>query len=194
MENFEPYLRQPLVIFVILTAVSVFTPLIEEAFKTLGVWLFVRRKITPSEGYVAGLLCGAGFALVEGLLSLANVTSSQDLAVLVIGRAGGSLLHIFTGGIIGWGLAQAWRSGKVLKYLLAFFGAMVIHALWNALAILSLLVPMFLFNESDPGGAISFLLSLPTIVLGLAVLVLFIVFTLRLRKQAQPLAEIALPG
>ena len=194
MQDLQPYLRQPLVIFVILTAVSVFTPLIEEVFKTLGVWLFARRKLSPTEGYVAGLLCGAGFALVEGMLSLANISSTQDLVLLVIGRAGGSLLHIFTGGIIGWGLAHAWRTRKVFKYLLAFIGAMAVHALWNAFAILSFLLPMFIFTESEPGGFVNFLFSLPTIILGLAVLVLFVVFTLRLRKKGQPLVELVPPG
>ncbi len=193
LQDMESYLRQPLVIILVLVAVSVIAPLIEEALKTLGVWLFVRRKLTPAEGYVAGLICGAGFTLVEGMLSLTNVTGPQDWLGLVIGRAGGSLLHIFTGGIIGWGLANAWSTRKVSKYLLSFVSALFIHGLWNALAVGAAILPMFIFPDTEPGGWVAFLFYLPTILLGLAVLVLFILFTLRLRKQARVSDEVPPP-
>jgi RsiW-degrading membrane proteinase PrsW (M82 family) len=185
-----PYLSKPAVIFWILIAVAVITPLIEEILKTLGVWLFVKRKLTPVEGYVAGLICGAGFALIEGLFNLAGAATPQDWVSLVIGRAGGSLLHIFTGGLIGWGLAETWHSGKFQKYLLAFLGALIIHGLWNALAVGSVLLPFILYPDETLIGMRSFLFYLPTIILGLAVLLLFVLFTLRLRKKyAMPVGE-----
>jgi hypothetical protein len=179
-----PYLSKPAVIFWILIAVSVITPLIEEVLKTLGVWLFVKRKLTPAEGYVAGMICGAGFALIEGLFNLAGAATPGDWVGLVIGRAGGSLLHVFTGGLIGWGLAETWRSGKFQKYLLAFLGALIIHGLWNALAVVAVLLPLILFPDETLTGLRSFLFYLPTIILGLTVLLLFVLFTLRLRKKS----------
>jgi hypothetical protein len=179
-----PYLSKPAVIFWILIAVSVITPLIEEVLKTLGVWLFVKRKLTPAEGYVAGMICGAGFALIEGLFNLAGAATPGDWVGLVIGRAGGSLLHVFTGGLIGWGLAETWRSGKFQKYLLAFLGALIIHGLWNALAVVAVLLPLILFPGETLTGMRSFLFYLPNIILGLSVLLLFVLFTLRLRKKS----------
>jgi hypothetical protein len=179
-----PYLSKPAVIFWILIAVSVITPLIEEVLKTLGVWLFVKRKLTPAEGYIAGMICGAGFALIEGLFNLAGAATPGDWVGLVIGRAGGSLLHVFTGGLIGWGLAETWRSGKFQKYLLAFLGALIIHGLWNALAVVAVLLPLILFPDETFTGMRSFLFYLPTIILGLSVLLLFVLFTLRLRKKS----------
>lgn len=178
-----PYLRQPAVIFWILIAVSVVTPLIEEVLKTLGVWLFVKRKLTPVEGYVAGMICGAGFALIEGLFNLAGAATPGDWVGLVIGRAGGSLLHIFTGGLIGWGLAETWRSRKLRSYLLAFLGVFFIHGLWNALAVGAVLLPAILFSEETLTGMQSFLYYLPTILLSIAVLVMFIFFTLWVRRK-----------
>jgi RsiW-degrading membrane proteinase PrsW (M82 family) len=162
----------------------VITPLIEEVLKTLGVWLFVKRKLTPAEGYIAGMICGAGFALIEGLFNLAGAATPGDWVGLVIGRAGGSLLHVFTGGLIGWGLAETWRSGKFQKYLLAFLGALIIHGLWNALAVVAVLLPLILFPDETFTGMRSFLFYLPTIILGLSVLLLFVLFTLRLRKKS----------
>ena len=187
-----PYLRQPAVIFWILIAVSVITPLIEEILKTLGVWLFVKRKLTPVEGYVAGMICGAGFALVEGLFNLAGAATPEDWVGLVIGRAGGSLLHVFTGGLIGWGLAEAWRSGKFTKYLLAFLGAFVIHGLWNAFAVGAAILPMIFFPDETQIGMGSLLLFMPTILLGIAVLVIFISFTHWVRRRYGKTAESAL--
>ncbi len=178
-----PYLRKPAVIFWILIAISVITPLIEEVLKTLGVWLFVKRKLSPTEGYVAGMICGAGFALVEGMFNLANAATPGDWVGLVIGRAGGSLLHIFTGGLIGWGLAETWRSGKFVKYLGAFLGAFIIHGLWNALALSAAFLPMIAFPDLSLTAGLSLLFYLPTILLGIAVLVIFILFTLRLKGR-----------
>jgi len=64
----EPYLRQPAVIFVILAIFAGIMPLIEELFKTLGVWLLKVRNPDPAESFRIGLLSGGGFALFEGLL------------------------------------------------------------------------------------------------------------------------------
>jgi len=187
-----PYLRKPVVIFWILIAVSVITPLIEEVLKTLGVWLFMKRKLTPAEGYVAGMICGAGFALVEGLFNLAGAATPEDWVGLVIGRAGGSLLHVFTGGLIGWGLADTWRSGKFKKYLQVFWGAFIIHGLWNALAVGAVLFPIMLFGDETLIGGQSLLFFLPTLLLGIAVLVIFIFFTHWVRRKYGKAAESAL--
>jgi len=175
----EPYITKPSVIFIGFLAVSIIVPLIEEILKTLGVWFLVKRKLSPTEGFVAGLICGAGFALVEGFFNLGNAVTGADMVAIVFSRIGASLIHISTGGLIGWGLTSTWRTGKFFKYLLAFLTAFFIHSIWNLFALGAAFLPMVL--SVDPSLSILFLL--PILLLGAAVMAGFIIFTIRLRKN-----------
>ncbi len=185
LESLQPYLTQPSVIFWIMVVVAVITPLIEETLKPLGVWLLAGRQLSPSEGYVAGLISGAGFALIEGLFNLINATDGQTWIFLTIGRVGGSLLHIFTGGLTGWGLASTWRQGKPLKFLGTFSLSVFIHGLWNAFALAAALLPFILQPDKTPNDFESLLYYLPVLILGLLILAAYISFTLLLRRQSQ---------
>ena len=106
------YLEKPGVLFGLLAFFSGFTPLVEELFKTAGVWLVARRLRTPAEGFSAGVLCGAGFALVESLSSAASVAAGSDWAFLTLARGGTDLLHILNGGLMGWAVASAWQQRR----------------------------------------------------------------------------------
>ena len=46
-------------------------------------------------------------------------------------------MHIFTAGIIGYTLALAWKENRYLRLGTAYLLAVVIHGLWNGLAVLS---------------------------------------------------------
>ncbi len=184
MEIIQPYLTQPVTVFWILAAISLFVPLIEEIFKTTGIWLFANRDLTPAQGYTAGLFSGAGLALMEGLFNLASVNDGQTWLFLVIGRIGSSLMHILTGGLIGWGLASSWRVGKPIKYLVSFLVSLLIHGLWNALALSGAFLPFFLPPDRFPTATQSVLYLLPLFVLGLLLLAAFISFTLMVRDQS----------
>ena len=70
------------------------------------------KGLTDQEGFVAGLLCGAGFALLENLLYFMNVGTAEEWLFMVIGRAGTGVLHMFGSALMGWGLARTWREGK----------------------------------------------------------------------------------
>lgn len=185
----QPYLTRPGVIFWVLVAVAGIVPLIEEMFKTLGVWMLSGRKLSPEEGYIAGLLCGAGFALVEGLFNLSNITGGEDWLILVMGRMGSSLLHIFTGGLIGWGLAATWRDGKIFRYIGSYLLSVLIHALWNLLAVGAAFLPMVVFLEKVISLGEELLFYIPLVILGLVLLAAFIVFTLYIRKQHNQVAD-----
>ena len=130
----EPYLMQPVVIYAILAFVAGIVPLVEEAIKPVGVWLFAWRILTPAEGFVAGLISGAGFALFENL-ALSTLGGQWTAAVIL--RMGTGLLHIMTAGLSGWALALAWKEGRYVRLFLAYLAAVIIHSLWNGLAIVA---------------------------------------------------------
>lgn len=128
-----PYLLQPGVIFSVLAIGAVIMPLIEEALKPVGVWILIGRNLSPSAGFVAGLLSGAGYALFE---SLAFASSAEDWALVVVARIGTGLMHILTTGLVGWALAVAWRQGRYLRLGMAYLTAVLFHGLWNGLTLL----------------------------------------------------------
>jgi hypothetical protein len=129
-----PYLLRPEVVFTLFAFIAGIVPVIEEAIKPIGVWLFAGKILTPTQGFVGGVISGAGFAIYENL-TLSMVVG--DWAAAVSLRAGTGLLHIMTTGLVGWAMALAWRERKYLRLALAYLAAVIIHGLWNALAILS---------------------------------------------------------
>ncbi|MGW8249033.1 MAG: PrsW family glutamic-type intramembrane protease, partial [Anaerolineales bacterium] len=135
-----PLLESPVVIFMILLFAAVIVPLIEELIKPIGVWLLAGRKLTPTEGFAAGVLSGAGYAMVESLFLGSN---SQDWAVLVFARIGTGVMHILTAGLVGWALVNAWtQANKLAGYLrlgAVYLLAVLVHGMWNGLTLTSAL-------------------------------------------------------
>ena len=105
-------------------------PLIEEAIKPVGVWLLAGRQLEPAAGFAAGLLSGAGYAVIESLLL---TTSGQEWAYLVFARIGTGAVHILTGGLVGWALVQAWNEGSYIRLGAIYLLAVLIHGTWNGL-------------------------------------------------------------
>lgn len=131
----SPYLLRPGVVIAAFTFAAILVPLLEEALKPVGVWLLMGRKITPAEGFVAGAICGAGFALFE---SLGNISAGGEMWVAVgLTRIGTALLHIFNSALVGWALAEAWTNRRYLFFGAVYLLAVVIHSLWNGLALLA---------------------------------------------------------
>jgi hypothetical protein len=130
--NLAPLIESPVVVAALFLLFAGVVPLIEEAVKTLGVGLLAYRHPTLPQAVLWGLACGAGFALAEGLF---NSISGLDLwAGIVLLRVGASLLHVFSGGLMGlawYYLLAERRQGRTL----GLYGASVgVHGLWNALA------------------------------------------------------------
>jgi hypothetical protein len=129
-----PYLSQPAVIFVVFAFTAGLVPLIEELFKPIGVWLLAGRRLSPAEGFSAGVISGAGFALFE---NLAFSSTGAEWTVTVTLRMGTGMLHILTAGLTGWALALAWSHHRYLRLLVIFFCAVLLHSIWNGLALVT---------------------------------------------------------
>ncbi len=133
MQVLAPYITNPFVLIGLFLVLGVFTPLIEETIKPAVVWLLANRLQTPSQGFVLGVISGAGFALVESLL--ATSSPGQGWGQLLAARAGGGLMHIFASGLMGWGIVSAFQ-GKRLRLLGTYLLSVMIHGLWNSATIL----------------------------------------------------------
>lgn len=132
-EFLTPYLTNPWIIVIVLSFVSVIVPMVEEFLKPAGTWLAANKKMLPRDGFTMGILSGAGYALFETL----NVAGSfgDGWGMLLLGRAGTDLLHIFNTGMVGWALVSAWNLRCGLKLLRVYILAIIIHGLWNGLSV-----------------------------------------------------------
>ena len=133
--DFLPLLSRPEVIAALLAAVVLVVPMLEELLKPLALWLLHKRGLTPAEGFTAGLICGAAFALIESLFSVSAVMPG-DWLYTVTGRLGTGLLHIFTAGLNGWALASTWRDGRHMRVALTYILTVLIHGVWNFFAVM----------------------------------------------------------
>jgi len=108
--------------------------MIEEVFKPVGAWLLVGRRMTPAEGFAAGALSGAGYALFESLMLSGG---GESWMWIVLGRAGTAVLHIITSSLMGWALVQAWTHARFLRLGLVYLAAVLVHGTWNAVVIVN---------------------------------------------------------
>lgn len=189
-ENFtrilRPYLTQPWVLYAILVFYSGIAPLVEELLKPLPVWLLAGRRLTPAEGFVTGLVSGAGFALFESLGMLAVAQGSAWLPIAVA-RSGSDLLHILNTGLMGWALASAWGEGRFGRLMLTYLGVVLVHGSWNALSVVFGFLPVL-----GAGTGLQVLAKWPIGEAGLGVLSLIMLLILlrtnRSLRRDQPLA------
>ena len=135
LPQLQEVVRAPGMSYLVIFGLCLVVPLIEELLKPLMVWFLAGRKLTPSEGFSTGLICGAGFAVIESLSAILSVDGTLYLSTAA-GRVGTGLLHIFNSGMIGWALASAWQDGKYLKLTLTYLAAVGLHGLWNFFALL----------------------------------------------------------
>jgi RsiW-degrading membrane proteinase PrsW (M82 family) len=129
----SPYLLRPGMLLIILTVASVLIPLIEEALKPLAVWLLADQLSSPVQGFVLGILSGAGFALFENIPAVGG--AGGDWAAEVIARACAALMHMTATGLVGWALVSAWQERRFLRLGLSYGLAVLIHGVWNALGL-----------------------------------------------------------
>jgi RsiW-degrading membrane proteinase PrsW (M82 family) len=179
-------LNNPSVIFFMLFFLSVIVPLIEEAFKPIGVWFLAGRNPTPGDGFVAGIISGMGYALFE---NLGNISLGLSWSTLVLARVGTSVMHIFTAGLIGYTLALAWKENRYLRLGAAYVLAVVIHGLWNALTILSTVAGLEMEDSILPyylvptGG-------IALVVLASGVFVLLILSNRKVRRESDGMEKV----
>ena len=135
LQDLLPIIQRPGWITAGFIGISLIIPLVEELLKPLALWFLIKRKIAPAQGFTAGLLCGATFALLESLYAIIAVSADTWL-ITAIGRVGTGLLHILTTGLTGWALASSWQDGKYLRIGLTFTTSVLIHGVWNFFALL----------------------------------------------------------
>jgi len=185
LQLLEPYLLQPSIIILIVAIVGGIMPIIEEIIKPLALWLLAGQKISPKEGFVGGLLCGAGFALMENVLYATTAVMAEDWLFMTLARAGTGALHMLASGLVGWGLATLWRDGKWIFMGLTTLGAFLLHGFWNALALISGVAPLYIFGQEAKLWQ-TLLFYLPLILLLLtSAAAMFLIHRYFLKQQSQ---------
>ncbi len=133
--NLLQFLLSPVVALSVLGMFSIPVPLIEEAFKTLAAGVVARWiRPHPARAFLWGVAGGAGFALAENLFNGA-LGGVENWALGAVARFGATVMHCFTGGLVGWGWGQLWGARRPLRLLGSYAAAVIIHGLWNAAAV-----------------------------------------------------------
>ncbi len=123
------------VVLVLLGMFSILVPLVEEAVKVLAPGIAARwLHPQPGRAFWLGMAAGAGFALGENMLNGA-LGGMGGWTASVLARCGATLMHCATGGLVGWGWGEWWRSRRPLYLPGVYLTAMAIHGVWNALSI-----------------------------------------------------------
>lgn len=177
MRILSTYVSSPWVIFTVLLFFSVLTPLLEEALKPIGLWVLAKKNLTPWDGFVGGLISGAGFAVFETSFN-ASQTDPQSWLVVIITRVGTGALHIFVSGLVGYGLAMAWSKRSYKTLFFSYLCAVSIHGLWNSMAML------YAMSQMLPEGSTSWLSAFRSAgPYGLGILAAFVIMGLFLMNQ-----------
>ncbi len=187
LQVITPFLLNPGIIFLAFAFISVLVPLLEELFKPLGVWFLAGQKIIPAQGFGYGVLCGAGFGLFENLGNTSG--GAADWALLVSSRISTLLLHSFTAGLVGWALVSAWSERRYLRLALTYAAAVIVHGLWNGLALLSLASQLQSYTNLNLPAYLSQVETFSTwgiAILGVIVLLLFFGANSIFRRAALP--------
>jgi RsiW-degrading membrane proteinase PrsW (M82 family) len=190
VELLAPYIVQPVTIASLFIYLSLVVPLIEELLKPLAVWLFAKNLNSPTNGFALGMLGGAAFALVESL----NVSSDggSGWSVVVLVRAGTSLLHMTTSGLMGFAIVELFQGKRLGRFLATYLAAILLHGLWNACAI-----GAGLASVGEMVGRPEWIWDLPAALGGIGVLsagifVVLVAANRRVRRQV-PAAQEAAP-
>jgi hypothetical protein len=179
-----PWLTKPAVIATALIYMAVLVPAVEEIFKPIGVWLFAGKLDSQAQGFALGALSGAGYALIE---TIGVSPQSTDWANLLFSRIGTGLLHITTSALMGAAIVLAWRERRYTRLLGTYLLAVLLHGLWNSLAIL------FAFSNLaqllGQRGGLSTIQSAMTVAMVILAMVLFTILitsNYRLRRTVSP--------
>lgn len=125
-------LSQPAVVVVLVGYLSLAVPMIEEVLKTLAIWPLLGGPLTNGQAFIGGALGGAGYALFE---SLFLPQPGDEWLATMLARTGTPMIHAFNTGLVALGLAMAFRQKKWIRLPLLYGLAVVLHGLWNFLAV-----------------------------------------------------------
>ena len=166
---FSVWAAKPWVIALGFLMLSFILPTVEELLKPFGVILMLKRKTTPLEECVGGMVGGLGIAAVE---TLSNLTAIGDVwLITILARFGTMVMHGLTAGLVGWGWGQWAASRSWWSLIRSFIGAIFLHGLWNASVVTIVLVGLRFgdnFRALQNLGAS----AIPIVLLGFSLLVL----------------------
>jgi hypothetical protein len=182
LDQYGSLMQEPGVIAMLVLVIALIVPLVEELLKPLAIWFFIKKQWSPREGFIAGMICGGAFAVVESLIALASTDSSSWL-VLVAARSGTALLHIVTAGLSGWALTSSWLDGKYLRVGIAYLIAVFLHGAWNFLAITAGISSFI--SENSPQILSWLSPAAPAIMAGLAVVLIGLLISINTILQRQ---------
>ncbi len=188
LELLSPFLTKPAVIITALLYMAVLVPAIEELFKPLGVWFFAGKLETQAQGFTLGALSGAGYALIE---TSAVSGQTADWASLLFTRTGTGLLHITTSALMGAAIVLAWRERRYLRFVRTYFLAVLLHGVWNALAVLFSFST--LAETLEQAGRLSTIQPAVIVAMSLLAIGLFTILVLSNRKLRETLAPPPIP-
>jgi protease PrsW len=118
-------------------------PIIEELTKAWGVRSAKGRIREIEDGIVYGVAAGLGFSATENLfyeiVALQEQGTSAFIATAIVRSVTGSFLHATATGIVGFGMARMYLSGRGFMEVLPYYAvAVLLHAGFNLLASLNL--------------------------------------------------------
>ncbi len=132
LEVLNEIFSQPLNLVLILGYLGLLVPLLEEMIKVIGLLPLLRRQISEAEGFLGGVLAGAGYGLFEALYL---GQPGPGWAALMLARSGATMMHMLTAGLTGLGFARAKITGRLSPLLLHYALAVGLHAVWNFAAV-----------------------------------------------------------
>ncbi len=169
-QNLLPVLLSPAVVLSVLGILSIPVPLIEEGVKTLATGVAGRWvRPTPARAFLWGVAGGAGFALAENLFNGA-LGGVEGWLPGAISRLGATVMHCFTGGLVGWGWGQLWTARRPWRLLGCYVAAVLVHAVWNASAVGAAFLGVALMAQKGGVLQVTFMLLGTLTLLGLLVL------------------------
>lgn len=111
----------------------IIAPFVEEAAKSIGVFLSRKRMRDIEDGIIYGAAAGLGFAATENLLyeSQAYVTSGAAglITLAIVRTVSSALLHATSSSVLGLGIARSLTQGRGL--LLYYLVAVALHSVFN---------------------------------------------------------------
>jgi len=127
-----------------LAVVAGVAPFVEEFCKPWGVYLVKNHVKGRLDGLIYGVTCGVGFALIENISYEASFLMSGEgmAAVWAIGALarglGSIVVHAVGAGFIGYTYGRLRKGrGSILTLVLAYLLAILFHAAWNGMSVLS---------------------------------------------------------
>ncbi len=186
-----PYITKPAVIAVALSYFALLVPLLEEMFKTLGVWFFAGKLTSRAQGFSMGALSGSAYALIE---TLGVSAQTVGWATLLMTRIGTGVLHITTSALVGAAIVGAVRERRYAQLLGTYFLAVLLHGLWNAQAILYTFATLTKnLAQQNPLSGLETPVTIGMVILAVILLIILLVSNRKMRATVpQPVREEAI--